>query len=122
MGTQGINSVHLMIDQKMQMYQGDFCRERDTRVLICSWNIDANKPEKLTASDDKLVREWLRGMQDPDIIVVGIQEIVDLESKKQTARKFECVLFLFDYHRPHPPYVIRFIVCLTQKDRILTRS
>lgn len=78
-------------DQKMQMYQGDFCQERDTRILICSWNIDANKPEKLTASDDKLVRDWLRGMQDPDIIVVGIQEIVDLESKKQTARK--CILF-----------------------------
>lgn len=75
----------------MQMYQGDFCQERDTRILICSWNIDANKPEKLTASDDKLVRDWLRGMQDPDIIVVGIQEIVDLESKKQTARK--CILF-----------------------------
>jgi hypothetical protein len=52
--------------------------------MICSWNIDANKPEKLV-EDDETIREWLGGMQDPDIIVVGIQEIIDLESKKQTA-------------------------------------
>lgn len=55
--------------------------------MICSWNIDANKPEKIVGEDDRQVREWLGSMQDPDIIVVGIQEIVDLESKKQTARK-----------------------------------
>lgn len=55
--------------------------------MICSWNIDANKPERILGEDDKAVREWLGTMEDPDIIVVGIQEIVDLESKKQTARK-----------------------------------
>lgn len=56
--------------------------------MLSSWNIDANKPEKLTKEDDNEVRKWLGGMDNPDIIVVGIQEIVDLESKKQTARKF----------------------------------
>lgn len=55
--------------------------------MLSSWNIDANKPEKLTKEDDNEVRKWLGGMDNPDIIVVGIQEIVDLESKKQTARK-----------------------------------
>lgn len=56
--------------------------------MICSWNIDANKPEKLVGQDDELVHEWLGEADKPDIIVVGIQEIVDLESKKQTASKW----------------------------------
>ncbi|KAI9315836.1 Endonuclease/exonuclease/phosphatase [Dichotomocladium elegans] len=73
-------------EQEMDRRRSEYCEERDAKVLICSWNIDANKPEKLSARDDSLVRDWLHGMQDPDIIVVGIQEIVDLESKKLTAR------------------------------------
>ncbi|KAG2236374.1 hypothetical protein INT48_008356 [Thamnidium elegans] len=64
----------------------EYCTYDDARVMICSWNIDANKPEKIVGEDDKAVREWLGSMEDPDIIVVGIQEIIDLESKKQTAR------------------------------------
>lgn len=65
----------------------EYCTYDEARVMICSWNIDANKPERILGDDDKAVREWLGTMVDPDIIVVGIQEIVDLESKKQTARK-----------------------------------
>ncbi|KAI7894030.1 Endonuclease/exonuclease/phosphatase [Mucor mucedo] len=64
----------------------EYCTYDSARVMICSWNIDANKPERIVGEDDKAVREWLGTMEDPDIIVVGIQEIVDLESKKQTAR------------------------------------
>jgi hypothetical protein len=55
--------------------------------MICSWNIDANKPEKLVDEHEQ-IREWLKGMDDPNIIVIGIQEIINLESKKQTARKY----------------------------------
>jgi hypothetical protein len=55
--------------------------------MICSWNIDANKPEKLVEEHEQ-IREWLNGMDDPNIIVIGIQEIIDLESKKQTARRY----------------------------------
>lgn len=64
----------------------EFCTYDEARIMISSWNIDANKPEKLTKEDDNEVRKWLGGMENPDVIVVGIQEIVDLESKKQTAR------------------------------------
>ncbi|KAG0178978.1 hypothetical protein DFQ29_002743 [Apophysomyces sp. BC1021] len=73
-------------DQQLQEHTREYCTYRDARIMICSWNIDANKPEKLLGSDDEGVHEWLGGMDEPDIIVVGIQEIVDLESKKQTAR------------------------------------
>ena len=82
----------------MEKFRADYSIERDSRILICSWNIDANKPEKLPYNDDQLVREWRSGMRDPepDIIVVGIQEIVDLESKKQTARKFKYLLLRWE--------------------------
>ncbi|KAK4514109.1 acetolactate synthase, regulatory subunit [Mucor velutinosus] len=73
-------------DDHLQKRASEYCTYDDARVMICSWNIDANKPEKILGEDDRQVREWLGSMQDPDIIVVGIQEIVDLESKKQTAR------------------------------------
>ncbi|RCI04255.1 hypothetical protein CU098_009101 [Rhizopus stolonifer] len=73
-------------DEHLQKRSKEYCSYDDAHVMICSWNIDANKPEKIVGQDDKAVREWLGTMEDPDIIVVGIQEIVDLESKKQTAR------------------------------------
>ncbi|KAI7898955.1 Endonuclease/exonuclease/phosphatase [Cokeromyces recurvatus] len=73
-------------DDHLQKRSKEYCTYDEARVMICSWNIDANKPEKICEEDKKVVREWLGTMEDPDIIVVGIQEIVDLESKKQTAR------------------------------------
>ncbi|KAI7869391.1 Endonuclease/exonuclease/phosphatase [Spinellus fusiger] len=74
-------------DQQLQTHVRDYCTYREAQVMICSWNIDATKPDKLSGSEDDIkIHEWLHGMEDPDIIVVGIQEIVDLESKKQTAR------------------------------------
>ncbi|KAL7324238.1 hypothetical protein PS15p_210772 [Mucor circinelloides] len=77
-------------DDHLQKRASEYCTYDDARVMICSWNIDANKPEKILGEDDRQVRQWLGSMEDPDIIVVGIQEIVDLESKKQTARKYQC--------------------------------
>lgn len=79
----------------------EYCRWRELKVLICSWNIDASKPAAQEANggaDRKLFESWLTGMdQDgpPDIISVGFQEIVDLESKKMTASKHCCFFFSF---------------------------
>ncbi|KAF9353260.1 hypothetical protein BGX34_011707 [Mortierella sp. NVP85] len=70
----------------------EYCRWRELKVLICSWNIDASKPAAQEANggaDRKLFESWLTGMDQegpPDIISVGFQEIVDLESKKMTAK------------------------------------
>lgn len=74
-------------DQAMNKQMPEYCDYRDAKILISSWNIDANKPEKFDQRDEQKIREWLTSMRDPDIIAVGIQEIVDLESKKQTASK-----------------------------------
>ncbi|KAJ2346321.1 hypothetical protein GGH91_002241 [Coemansia sp. RSA 2671] len=69
----------------------DFAHMRDITVQINSWNIDSIKPEVLekTREDQHFLRGWLGalgGQQMPDIIVVGLQEVVDLESKKMTAK------------------------------------
>ncbi|KAJ2033930.1 hypothetical protein H4S03_005315, partial [Coemansia sp. S3946] len=69
----------------------DFAHVRDITVQINSWNIDAIKPEVLekTREDQHFLRSWLGalgGQQMPDIIVIGLQEVVDLESKKMTAK------------------------------------
>lgn len=75
-----------VIDQQLIEQEKDYCTYKPAVVRICSWNIDANKPEKIVGEDNLLVHEWLgQNEEKPDVIVVGIQEIVDLESKKQTA-------------------------------------
>ena len=70
----------------MRMRQSEYCSYRDLRVLLCSWNIDACKPADLDSSEDAhFLDEWLTTMENPDIVSIGIQEIVDLESKSQSA-------------------------------------
>lgn len=91
----GLLTEHWKEDHLNQRAQ-EYCTYDEARVMICSWNIDASKPEKIVGDDDKAVREWLGTMEDPDIIVVGIQEIIDLESKKQTARKY-MYIYIYKY-------------------------
>ncbi|KAI1293974.1 hypothetical protein EDD11_008293 [Mortierella claussenii] len=70
----------------------EYCQWRDLKILICSWNIDASKPAAQDVNggaDRRLFESWLTSMDQegpPDIISVGFQEIVDLESKKMTAK------------------------------------
>ncbi|PIA17542.1 DNase I-like protein [Coemansia reversa NRRL 1564] len=64
---------------------------RDVTVQINSWNIDAVKPEHLERSreDRGFLRNWLGALGaqlEPELVVVGLQEVVDLESKKMTAK------------------------------------
>lgn len=60
-------------------------------IQICSWNIGSTKPEALDSSGAPSIRflhNWLREVPDADIIVVGLQEVVDLESKKVIGKSF----------------------------------
>ncbi|KAI9598136.1 Endonuclease/exonuclease/phosphatase [Syncephalis fuscata] len=69
--------------------QKEFCDYRDAHVLICSWNCDARKPKSLLSNslNAQFLKEWLTASPvTPDIIVIGFQEIIDLESKKTTAK------------------------------------
>ncbi|CAG8672605.1 9695_t:CDS:2, partial [Dentiscutata heterogama] len=76
------------IADKMCLRERTYCNYRDIKILICSWNIGACKPNDLDKSSDgiKFMRSWLASTKSPDIIVIGFQEIFDLKSKKMNAK------------------------------------
>ncbi|KAI8808849.1 Endonuclease/exonuclease/phosphatase [Cladochytrium replicatum] len=79
------------VENELKIRESQFCSYRVVKVLICSWNIDSNKPADLDAEDPDFLQNWVTdyGAGDvPDLIVIGMQEIVDLESKKNTAKSF----------------------------------
>ncbi|KAG9293362.1 hypothetical protein G9A89_007608 [Geosiphon pyriformis] len=73
---------------EMVKYEQRYCTYQEIKILICSWNIDASKPADLEASaeDVKFLRLCFTSIDAPDLIVIGFQEIIDLESKKMTAK------------------------------------
>lgn len=71
----------------LSAHEDRYCSYRDLKVLICSWNVDAARPKDVLALDKNFFDSWLTSVENPDIIVVCIQEIVDLESTKINARE-----------------------------------
>jgi len=63
-------------------------------LAVCSWNINALKPSDLPK---KQLAEWLTTLDNPDIIVVGFQEIVDLENASRNASMYIFRLIPFDF-------------------------
>ncbi|KAF8582023.1 DNase I-like protein [Ramaria rubella] len=76
------------VDGELQKREAEFSTFRDINVLMCSWNIDAQKPEALTGTGDTVnfLENVLHSVDTPDIIVFGFQEVIDLESKSLTAK------------------------------------
>lgn len=80
----------------MYKREPEFSTYRDIKILMLSWNIDSCKPADLQgeANNMNFLNDALQSSMDPaqggdteppEIIVVGFQEIVDLEDKKITA-------------------------------------
>ncbi|KAI8813591.1 hypothetical protein BJ742DRAFT_865624 [Cladochytrium replicatum] len=70
-------------ENEVRARQSQFCSYRAFKVLICSWNIDSNKQADLDAEDPDFLQNWVTDFgsgEVPDLIVIGMQEIVDLES------------------------------------------
>jgi hypothetical protein len=61
----------------MMLHQADYCTYRNLCVLIVSWNVDAIRPYALR--NENLFEDLFKYSSDPDIIVIGLQELVDLE-------------------------------------------
>lgn len=81
----------------MQEHDADFCDFREVTAVVMTWNAGASKPTSLRHDEQDLnfFRELLQPQDPPDILVFGFQELVDLEDKKVTARKFD--VFRFDF-------------------------
>ncbi|KAF3926722.1 Synaptojanin-2 [Orbilia brochopaga] len=77
------------LEEEMQKRDVEFCDFRQLKTLICTWNAGASKPQDLRShrGDDQYIASVLSSCEgDPDIIVFGFQELVDLENKKLTAK------------------------------------
>eukprot|EP00158_Paraphelidium_tribonemae_P007024 Partr_v1_DN28077_c0_g1_i1_m57693 putative Synaptojanin len=74
---------------EMRKMESMFCTYQDISLLICSWNVDASKPEHLLqrADDSYFIDKWVTTVPEgADIIAFGLQEIIDLESKSVAAK------------------------------------
>jgi hypothetical protein len=78
----------LHADQELQKREASFSRFRNLTLLVISWNVDAARPESLSdhPANVYFLQEALQSVESPDIIVFGLQEIIDLESRKMTAK------------------------------------
>lgn len=82
-------SIGLMnVENEMQKREMEYCSFREINVVVCTWNAGASRPSDLgrgNLPEHNFLENVLRSMDNPDIIVFGFQELIDLENKKLTA-------------------------------------
>ncbi|KAH8105418.1 Endonuclease/exonuclease/phosphatase [Cristinia sonorae] len=78
------------IDQELGKREKEYSSFRDMNVLIVSFNLDSAKPDQLVGSPENVnfLEDALRTANSPDIIAFGLQEVIDLESRKMAAKNF----------------------------------
>ncbi|CAH7665925.1 Endonuclease/exonuclease/phosphatase [Phakopsora pachyrhizi] len=83
------------LSTEMKRREPEYCTYRTIKTLICSWNVDACKPQELVGTKDNLnfledvLKSGCNGGDTstrPDVLVFGFQEMIDLENKKLTAK------------------------------------
>ncbi|KAJ8517387.1 hypothetical protein ONZ45_g5430 [Pleurotus djamor] len=76
------------IENELIKHEKQFSTFRDARILLISWNVDAARPDQLNGDSINLafLRDALTSVESPDIISFGFQEVIDLESRKMTAK------------------------------------
>ncbi|KAJ3055090.1 hypothetical protein HK097_011532, partial [Rhizophlyctis rosea] len=84
------------IESQLRARESEYATYGSLKVLVGSWNLDSCKPAELdddgpggtaTADDAQFLGKWMATVEDPDIIVFGFQELVDLESSKVNAKQ-----------------------------------
>ncbi|KAK4657307.1 hypothetical protein QC762_211840 [Podospora pseudocomata] len=78
------------LQAKMKQHDARYCHFEKIKALILTWNAGASTPNSLNYSNDDrvFIENLLRSSDSPDIIVFGFQELVDLEDKTLTAKRF----------------------------------
>ncbi|KAK9480084.1 Endonuclease/exonuclease/phosphatase [Lipomyces japonicus] len=79
---------HDWLETNMQEHDSDYCLFRTIKVLVCTWNVGAAKPQELqhTSSDAKFLANLVKSGDSPEIIVFGFQELIELDKKTVTAK------------------------------------
>ncbi|KAL0584150.1 hypothetical protein ABG067_006034 [Albugo candida] len=72
------------IKQQLHLRESTYTCFHDTIVVVGTWNVNAKKPLALTEAHK--IAQWVRGSRhinepfSPDIVAIGLQEIVDLNA------------------------------------------
>ncbi len=66
----------------------EFCTYRKLKTLQLTWNLDAAEPGDLTGSSQNadFLSQVITSANRPDVIVFGLQELIDLEDKRLAAK------------------------------------
>ncbi|KAL7625538.1 hypothetical protein AAE478_004758 [Parahypoxylon ruwenzoriense] len=78
------------LENEMKSLDTQYCRFEDIKLLAMTWNAGASTPNSLrySESDAMFMQNLLQSSNSPDILVFGFQELVDLEDKTATAKRF----------------------------------
>jgi len=78
------------LENEMQAHDDTYCDFDEIKGLIMTWNAGASTPNSLRYSegDATFIQNLLQSSDSSDILVFGFQELVDLEDKTATAKRF----------------------------------
>ncbi|EGX89638.1 inositol polyphosphate phosphatase [Cordyceps militaris CM01] len=78
------------LEESLKSNEIKYCQFNDLSLLVMSWNAGASTPHNLRYSDgdSSFFQEFVQTSGSPDILVFGFQELVDLEDKTATAKRF----------------------------------
>ncbi|KAI1469999.1 DNase I-like protein [Daldinia caldariorum] len=78
------------LENEMKSLDSQYCQFEDIKLLAMTWNAGASTPNSLrySESDAMFMQNLLQSSDSPDILIFGFQELVDLEDKTATAKRF----------------------------------
>ncbi|KPM36875.1 putative inositol polyphosphate 5-phosphatase C9G1.10c [Neonectria ditissima] len=78
------------LEDSMKSKDTQYCDFDEIKALFMTWNAGACTPSSLrySATDSSFFQDLVQSADSPDILVFGFQELVDLEDKKLTAKRF----------------------------------
>ncbi|KAF5674208.1 inositol polyphosphate 5-phosphatase [Fusarium heterosporum] len=78
------------LEDSMKSKDTQYCDFDEVRALFLTWNAGASTPSSLRHSggDATFFQDLVQSSGSPDVLVFGFQELVDLEDKKLTAKRF----------------------------------
>lgn len=78
------------LEEDMKSKDVDYCEFEEIKATVMTWNAGASTPHSLRYSDGDagFFQKLLQSSGSPDIFIFGFQELVDLEDKTATAKRF----------------------------------
>lgn len=78
------------LEDEMKSKDTTWCDFEEIRALVLTWNAGASTPHGLrySGNDGEFFPKLLQNSGSPEILVFGFQELVDLEDKTATAKRF----------------------------------